>query len=136
MKKEEYIEKCVKAYENSLQQMRKWRENNPEQVKINSQEGNRKDGKYYAIRQQFLSTGIQRLRGLVRRKHRDVYHSYKRIIAPESQLHHQWIPETANYRGVALVEKDSHMHGFIDVIQILEGKITLLTEEEISGATT
>ena len=28
-------------------------------------------------------------------------------------------------------EKNLHLHGYVDVIQILEGGITLLTEEEI-----
>ena len=32
-----------------------------------------------------------------------------------------------------VVEKDQHIHGFIDVIQILEGEITLFTEEEIKN---
>jgi len=32
---------------------------------------------------------------------------------------------------LALVEKDQHMRGIIDVIEVLEGKITLLTEEAI-----
>ena len=129
----ERLGKIVKAYETHLQQMRKWREDNPEQIKINSQEANRKGGKYYAVKQRYLSTGIQYFRTSIRRKHRDSYRRYKQIIAPESQIHHEWIPGTADYRGTALVEADSHMHGFIDVIQILEGEITLLTEAEIRG---
>ena len=35
------------------------------------------------------------------------------------------------YRSTALVEADQHMHGIVDVIEILEGKIRFLTEEEI-----
>lgn len=38
------------------------------------------------------------------------------------------------YDGVALVEADRYQHGIIDVIQILKGKITLLTEKEIKNA--
>lgn len=38
---------------------------------------------------------------------------------------------TAKYTDVALVESNPHQYGYIDVIQILEGKITLLTEKEI-----
>ena len=63
--------------------------------------------------------------------HGNLWRKYKNIIAPESQIHHEWIPGTANYRGVALVEADQHMHGIVDVIEILEGKITLLTEDKV-----
>jgi hypothetical protein len=42
--------------------------------------------------------------------------------------------ETANYDGVALVEAEQHMSGFLDVIQILAGTITLYTEEEIRNS--
>ena len=40
------------------------------------------------------------------------------------------VPKTARYMGVALVERNLHRHGIIRVIEILEGQITLLTEEE------
>ena len=70
---------------------------------------------------------------LIRNKHWRRWISYKRIIAPDSQIHHEWISEMADFRGVALVETDQHAHGFVDVIQILEGQITLLTEAEIRG---
>jgi hypothetical protein len=66
-------------------------------------------------------------------KHAHQYKPYKDSIAPDSQIHHEWVPETAEYRGVALVEAEQHMHGFVDVIEILAGKITLLTEEEIKN---
>ena len=66
-------------------------------------------------------------------KHAKQYKPCKAIIATDSQLHHEWIPKTAEYRGLALVEKDQHMHGFVDVIKILDGKITLLTEEEVKN---
>ena len=77
--------------------------------------------------------GIPHEKELIRQKHSRKWTLYKKIIAPESQQHHQWLPGTADYIGVALVEKDQHMHGYIDVIQILEGEITLFTEEEIRG---
>lgn len=56
------------------------------------------------------------------------------IIAPDSQLHHEWVPETCEYRGVALVEAEQHMHGFVDVI--VDGEITRLTEEQIRNGGT
>ena len=79
--------------------------------------------------------GLPHAKGLIRWKHGKYYAPYKKIIDTENltQLHHEWIPGTADYRGTALVEADSHMHGFIDVIQILEGEITLLTEAAIGS---
>lgn len=109
-----------------------WRLNNPNKAKARDNEHNRKGGKYYEQRLKYQSTGTPHERNIVRQRHGYYYRPYKQIIAPESVLHHEWIPETANYRGVALVEKDQHQYGFIDVIQILEGEITLLTEEEIA----
>lgn len=80
-----------------------------------------------------MRTGIQGDRNKIRDIHRYKWRQYKRIIAPDSQLHHQWEPNSAEYAGVALVEKDAHMHGFIKVIEILEGEINLFTEKEITN---
>ena len=147
MNKEEFIRKYGEvAYEKKLQQRRdldaqhreekntkdkEWRENNPEEVVANGQEAHRKGGKYYAHTLKYDSTGLRGKRNRIRRKHRHQYQPYKQIIAQESQIHHSWLPETADYTGVALVEADQHRRGYIDVIQILEGEITLLTEAEI-----
>ena len=134
MKKKEHIEKFGEAgYEEVLQRNRKWQEDNPEKVKAgrvnwrkthpekvkaNDQARSRKGGKRYKQRRQHQMMGIPHEKELVRCKHKHKWTSFKKIIAPDSQLHHQWISGTSNYTGVALVEKDQHMHGFIDVIQI------------------
>ena len=147
MNKEERIEKYSKeAYKKMLQQkrerriehleqekqkLRRWRGDNPEKVKANGQESSRKGGKYYEQHQKYFSAGLPHERKIVRLRHGHLYRPYKQIIALESQIHHEWLPETAEYRGVALVEKDQHMHGLIDVIQILEGEITLFAEEGV-----
>ena len=136
MRKAEFIKKYgIKAYERAQQQ---WNEgsrlrrlNHPKEVIANHRKEARKGGKYYKHYREHQSTGIPGERNLIRNKHRSRYRKYKRIIAPDSQIHHQWIPNTAMYRGVALVEKYQHQYGFIDVIQILEGEITLLSEEDI-----
>ena len=94
--------------------VKQWKRANPDKVK--------------SFNQKYFSTGLPHSRKLVRMKHGNQYRAYKQIIAPDSQIHHEWIPNTANFRGVALVEKDQHQHGVIDVIQILEGDITLLEE--------
>ena len=134
MKKEEYIREYGRAgYEKKLQQDRERLNEHPERIIANARATGRKGGKYYEYHRQYQTTGLQGKRNLVRVKHRRYYRPYKQIIAPDSQLHHQWVPGASEYMGVALVEKDQHMHGFIDVIQILEGKITLLTEAEIRG---
>ena len=132
MKKVEYIEKHgIEAYEKIKARSEKWRRDHPEEAEEQQHEICRKGGKYYERRLKYRLTGIPHEKDLVRGKHRRIWTPYKQIIAPESQIHHEWLPETANYRGVALVEKEQHRYGIIDVIQILEGKITLLTEEEI-----
>ena len=132
MKKVEHIEKYgIEAYEKKRQKGREWKEENPEKVKASNQEVHRKGGKYYQHTIGHMMSGLPHERKKVRGRHQNLFRPYKQIIAPESQIHHEWMAETANYRGVALVEKKQHQYGFIDVIQILEGKITLLTEAEI-----
>ena len=136
MKEEEFIRRYGKeAYEKMRQQSRErmklWAAANPDEVRRNSQEQCRSGGKYYEKGRQYKMTGIQHEKDLIRQKHLRIWTPFKQIIAPDSVLHHEWLPETANYRGAALVEKKQHQYGYIDVIQILEGEITLLTEAEI-----
>lgn len=147
MKKEEIIERYgEEEYNRQLEQKRAYREahkeeanarnkkyaeEHPEQVIAKGQEQCRKGGKYYDKTLEDNRTGLRGQRNHVRERHRRQYRPFKNIIAPDSQLHHEWVPETAEYRGVALVEADQHMHGIVDVIEILDGKITLLTEEEV-----
>lgn len=135
MKKEEVIKRYgEEAYEKLLEQNRAWHEAHPDKVIAKSQEQCRKGGRYYGNKLIYQHTSLQGARNIIRRNHRRQYRQYKNIIAPESQVHHQWIPETSEYTGVALVEADRHMHGFVDVIKILDGEITLLTEKEIRNA--
>lgn len=110
---------------------KEYREEHPEEVKAYNNEIGRKCGKHYDKHLKDMQTGLQGARNRIRIKHRTKYKQYKDIIATESQIHHEWIPETAEYRGIALVEKEPHQYGIINVIQILDGKITLLTEEEV-----
>ena len=117
--------------EEARERKRLWRLNHPDKVREANHENGRKGGKYYERMRKYESTGLPHERKLIRRRHAHRYHPLKRIIAPDSQLHHQWLPNSANYTGVALVEADQHLHGFVDVIRILEGDITLLTEEEV-----
>lgn len=151
MKKEEYIKRYGQAaYEKMSKQNRErtktyrekhreelnaaqkeYNEKHPEEVIATSQEQCRKGGKYYDNHLEYNQTGIQGERHTIRITHARQWKPYKDIIAPDSQIHHEWVPKTSEYEGVALVEKDQHMHGFVDVIQILEGKITLLTEEDV-----
>ena len=118
---------------NKADYLKRWREKNPKKAIAYQHDANRKGGKYYERQQRYERTGIPGKRNKIRVNHRNHYRPFKQIIAPESQIHHEWIPDTADYRGVALVEADQHMHGFIDVIQILEGEITIFTEAEIRG---
>lgn len=144
MKKVEYIKRYgEKAYEkrleahrqwwaanhdSQLERVKQWSAANPEKVKARNREASCKGGKRYEQRKQYRMTEIQHKKDTIRRKHSRRWSPYKQIIASNSEVHHEWLPETANYTGVALVEKNAHRHGFIDVIQIMEGEITLLTE--------
>lgn len=110
---------------------REWRAANPDKVKANSQEANRKGGKYYEHKKLYQTTGLQGERNKIRGIHSHRYRPFKQIIASDSRIHHEWIPGTAKYTGVALVESVPHSYGIIDVIQVLEGEITLFSEKEI-----
>ena len=109
-----------------------WKRNNPEKVKKHDREISRKGGRYYEQAKRRGANGIPNEKKKIRSAHGTKYFKYKQIIAPDSHLHHNWRNDgTAGYDGVALVEADQHMHGFIDVIEVLEGKITLFSEKEI-----
>ena len=147
MKKEDFIKRRGQAaYDKQLQQGRDWKAwhheesnvqsrmwavNNSERGKANDREKCRKGGKNYAHTLEYHKTGLQGEKNKIRSRHAHHYYRYKRLIAPASQIHHEWIPGTADFRGIALVEANQHMHGFVDVIKILNGKITLLTEKEV-----
>lgn len=117
--------------EQSREYDRAWRDRNPQKVIEKGRKVSRKGGAYYEKKQKYKQTGLSGEREHVRMRHGYYWRPYKNLIAQGSQLHHEWIEGTAEYTGMALVETDQHMHGIIDVIEILEGKITLLTEKEI-----
>jgi len=140
MNKEEYFAKYgERAYIKKLQRNRvavaKWQKKNFDFVQRNcqksSREQHRKDGKYYQKTREQQQTGIPWEKNKIRMKHGKRWRRYKYIIAPGSVLHHEWIVGTAKYSGLALVEKNQHQHGIIDVIEVLGGEIKLLTEKEI-----
>ena len=132
MKKEEFIEKRgEEAWKRAVNRSRQWRTNDLEKVKAQTRDQSRKGGKRYSKRLKYNITGLRHERNKIRKIHQKRWSKYKKIIAPDSQLHHQWLPGTAEYSGLALVEKEQHMHGFIDVVKILDGTITLFTEKEI-----
>ena len=132
MNKEEFIARRGEAaYEKKLEQNHQRALDNPDRVREYHEEHGRKGGKYYLKWRKYQITGLRSARNVIRTMHRRHWRNYKTIIAPDSQIHHEWVPGTSNYNGVALVEKDQHRHGIIDVIQILDGDITLLTEKEI-----
>lgn len=133
MKKAEFIKRYGEAaHEKRKTQTREWLKRNPVKARAGVRRWQIKNPKYgIAATARYTQIGIPRERVLVRGKGRHKWNPYKRIIAPDSQLHHQWVPGTSDYDGLALVEADRHMFGFIDVIEILECKITLFTEKEI-----
>lgn len=132
--KDEFIAKYGKAaLARRLQWTNEWKKRHPDYIRTASWEQNRKGCKRYEKRQKYRQTGIPWEREKVRSRHGNQWRPYKHIIAPDSQLHHNWCPNSAEYTGLALVEADAHRHGFIDVIEILEGTINLFTEKEIAA---
>lgn len=133
--KDEFIAKySEEAYKKrAAEKSRQWRKAYPEKAKEYNHELSRKEGKYYLKALKYDHTGLRGERGRIRRNHQYMWRQYKNVIAPKSQLHHQWIPGSAQYAGVALVEKDQHMHGRIKVIKILDGEITVFSEKELQG---
>jgi hypothetical protein len=131
MKKNDYLKKYWKeAYDRMLKQSRDWHREHPDQARVLSYECCRKGGKYYKQKLLYDRTGLRGERSKIRVHDATHFNKLKHFFAQESQIHHQWVPGTAEHTGIALVEKDKHMHGIIDVILILEGQITLLTEEQ------
>lgn len=133
MNKEERIAKYGEAaYLKLLAQRDAWAKAHPEDRAAYHREYSKKGSKRYEKNLLYQRTGLRGERMKVRHKHGKLWGKYKRIIAPDSQIQHEWFPRTAEYRGVALVEADHHMHGIVDVIEVLEGEITLFTEKEIA----
>ena len=134
MKKEETIRRWgIEAYNHEMELSKIWRQNNQERVKAHAKkERNSPGGIHYEKILRKNTEGLRHKRAKRRSRDGHKYRPYKQIIAPESQLHHSWLVGSAECKGVALVEADQHMHGFIDVIEILEGEITLYTEKEIA----
>ena len=146
MYKEEFIKRRGEAaYKKRLQQRNDWNARHrgvcnartkdwctlhPDEVKAYSQEQGCKGGKRYGKKLKYQYTGLQGERNKIRYKHWRKYRIIRQAT-PSSQIHHEWIPGTAKYRGVALVDKELHMRGIIKVIKVLEDEITIFTEKEI-----
>ena len=157
MKKEEYIRRYgIVAYDKRLQQSRDWnkahpeyekkyheehkKERNtrskqwsaeyPEQVKAHHQEANRKGGKRYEQKRAYMMQGLQHEKGLIRVRDNRRFRTEIEAAGPNYVLHHEWIPGTAKYRGVALVNEEKHQRGIIEVYKVLKGEITLFTERK------
>ena len=72
---------------------------------------------------------LQTKRNRIRARHVEQLRKYKDQRAPGCHIHHEWIPGTATYRGVAFVEAKAHFKGIIKVIEVLDGEITLFVEK-------
>jgi hypothetical protein len=130
--KEDFISRYGKTkYNQRKLRIGEWRKKNRKSVETAARELGHKGGRYYEKALIYKRTGIQRKRNVTRHRHGKLWREYKQIVAPESVLHHEWITESSEYKGVALVEKNQHQHGFIDVIKIVAGKITIYTEAEL-----
>jgi hypothetical protein len=134
MNKNAFIEKWgIVAYEKRMKMSRDWRQAHPE----NTEKWHKqiRDWKrthpirvkriardsYRKHRQEILNrqcTDTEGMRRSIRAKCGRIWALYKNIIAPGSRLHYEWIPETVEYKCIALVEKDQSQYSFNDVIHI------------------
>ena len=113
---------------------KKWVLKNPGAVKKRNNEIARKGGKRYDAYLIYKHSGLQGEKNRIRAKHSALYKPLKNLIDPNgdlTQLHHEWVVASLEYRGCAIVEKKPHRIGIIKPIVILEGEITLLTEKEV-----
>ena len=134
-RKEEYIARHGEdAWERHLGKKRTWKKAHPEQrwdikypekAKALQRESCRKGGKHYEKRRERDKKGLRHERILIRNRHRKEFHEIKDTLAVEVELHHEWIGDTTEYRGMAFVEKVAHRNGIIDVILLLDGEITI-----------
>ena len=70
---------------------RAWAKRNPGKIKTYDRETSHKGGKYYEKHKLAHKEGLPGEKERVRGKHQRMWTPFKRIIAPESQLHHQWV---------------------------------------------
>ena len=82
-----------------------------------------KGGDKYEENCEYRRTGIQGERNKIRRRDRRTWQPFKNFIALDTEVHHAWIKGTANYNGVAIVDKSEH--GIINPILILENSILI-----------
>jgi hypothetical protein len=133
MNKNAFIEKWgIAAYEKRMKVSRDWRQAHPEntekwrkqicdwkrthpiRVKRIARDSYRKHRKEILNRQ---CTDTEGLRRSIRGKHR-IWSKYKRFVALATRQHYEWIPETAEYKCIALVENDLRQYPFENVIHI------------------
>ena len=136
MKKDGRIKQWgAEAYKRELALSKIWKKKNPEKTKRYAAERNRVGGKHYLEARRKNMEGLRHERAKRRSRDAKKYHLYKKVIDPTglTQVHHSWYSNSVECEGLALVEKDQHQHGYIKVIQILEGEITLFTEEFLRG---
>lgn len=138
MKKEEYIRKYgPAAWEERLSKTRRTRVKNKVdkclKIKNESEKGNPTD-QQESLRDQWkkengakfrprLNECVLKERNKIRQAH------YVKWRSPHFDVHHEWVGDTADYRGVALVERIAHRHGIINVVIPLEGVITEFTRK-------
>jgi hypothetical protein len=133
MKKEEYIRKYgPAAWEERLSKTRRTRVKNKVdkglKIKNESNKGNQTD-QQESLRDQWKKENGAKFRSRLnecvlqeRNKIRQAHHA--KWGSADFDIHHEWSEDTADYRGVALVERTPHRHGVIKVVIPLEGVIT------------
>ena len=69
------------------------------------------------------NTEIQEERNRIRHEHYRRWKNYGKEFFQNVDIHHVWIEGTADYTGVAFVEREAHRRGIIRVVSIIRGKV-------------
>ena len=69
-----------------------WHTAHPEEVKRHNDQICHKYGKRYQKHLGYMRSGLPGERHRIRIKHGKLWGRYKQIVAPESEIHHLWVP--------------------------------------------
>ena len=67
-----------------------------------------KGGTHYEKEKEYNRTGLRGERHRIRCIHRKAYRLFKKFFGIDTNIHHEWIPGTAKYRSICVLEVEDH----------------------------
>lgn len=140
MKKQEMIDRYGEEWynEHRLEPAKKWvREHREEHAEYNRkyrqehrEEKIKYQKKYWGAKAD--PDSIPHKRQLIRARDNRRYNPIRQFWSHlKTDIHHEWIPDTADYMFIALVERSKHQYGIIDPICILEGEVAVNLDADL-----